>query len=100
MLLKSGIPAPNFELPDETGATHRLSDYRNKTVLLYFYPKDDTPATSGMIIRRTRKHLSSFWALAPILLNHMPNSRLSSTCHSRYWLMRGMRCANNMVCGG
>jgi len=43
MPLKIGIPAPKFELPDDTGKIHRLSDYRNKTVLLYFYPKDDTP---------------------------------------------------------
>lgn len=43
MPLKNGIPAPKFELPDETGKIHRLSDYRKKTVVLYFYPKDDTP---------------------------------------------------------
>ena len=43
MPLEKGIPAPAFELPDETGTVHRLSDYRGKKVLLYFYPKDDTP---------------------------------------------------------
>jgi peroxiredoxin Q/BCP len=35
--------APDFTLLDETGKPQRLSDYRGKTVLLYFYPKDDTP---------------------------------------------------------
>lgn len=35
--------APNFTLPDQTGANHTLSDYTGKWVLLYFYPKDDTP---------------------------------------------------------
>jgi peroxiredoxin Q/BCP len=43
MPISSGIPAPDFSLPDETSKTHRLSDYRGRTVVLYFYPKDDTP---------------------------------------------------------
>ena len=34
--------APNFSLPDQTGKIHKLSDYRGRWVLLYFYPKDDT----------------------------------------------------------
>ena len=34
--------APDFELPDETGQIHKLSDYKGKPVVLYFYPKDDT----------------------------------------------------------
>jgi peroxiredoxin Q/BCP len=43
MTLPAGSPAPDFELPDETGALRRLSDYRGSPVVLYFYPKDDTP---------------------------------------------------------
>ena len=35
--------APNFTLPDETGKTHSLSDYKHKWLVLYFYPKDETP---------------------------------------------------------
>ena len=35
--------APNFTLPDQDGKTRSLSDYRGRWVLLYFYPKDDTP---------------------------------------------------------
>ncbi len=38
-----GLLAPNFTLPDEKGNNHTLSDYRGKWVLVYFYPKDDTP---------------------------------------------------------
>lgn len=41
--LKEGDPAPDFELTDQSGNTHRLEDYRGQWVLLYFYPKDDTP---------------------------------------------------------
>ena len=39
----AGSPAPEFELPDQTGQLHSLEDYRNQWVVLYFYPKDDTP---------------------------------------------------------
>ncbi len=43
MPLKAGTIAPDFSLPDETGTERRLSEYRGKPVVLYFYPKDDTP---------------------------------------------------------
>ncbi len=43
MLLEPGMPAPDFALPDESGQVHRLSDYRGQVVVLYFYPKDNTP---------------------------------------------------------
>ncbi|MBI2086681.1 MAG: thioredoxin-dependent thiol peroxidase [Candidatus Zambryskibacteria bacterium] len=42
-LPKLNSKAPNFSLPDQDGKTHKLSDYKGKWVLLYFYPKDDTP---------------------------------------------------------
>ncbi len=38
-----GQPAPDFNLPDQEGKLHTLSDYRGKWLVLYFYPKDDTP---------------------------------------------------------
>jgi peroxiredoxin Q/BCP len=41
--LKPGDPAPGFELKDQFGNTVRLSDFRGSKVLLYFYPKADTP---------------------------------------------------------
>jgi peroxiredoxin Q/BCP len=40
--LKVGDPAPEFELNTDTGETVRLSDFRGRRVVLYFYPKDDT----------------------------------------------------------
>jgi len=43
MPLKENIPAPDFSLSDEAGIQRKLSDYRGKNVILYFYPKDDTP---------------------------------------------------------
>lgn len=38
-----GSPAPDFSLPDQNGSMHGLSDYRGNWLVLYFYPKDDTP---------------------------------------------------------
>lgn len=42
-MLEIGTVAPDFELPDQDGVTHKLSDYQGKKVILYFYPKDNTP---------------------------------------------------------
>ena len=41
--LTIGAPAPDFELSDQTGQLHSLEDYRDQWVVLYFYPKDETP---------------------------------------------------------
>ena len=38
-----GKPAPGFDLPDQNGVHHTLEEYRGKWLVLYFYPKDDTP---------------------------------------------------------
>lgn len=43
MPISFGIPAPDFELIDDMNQTRRLSDFRGQRVVLYFYPKDDTP---------------------------------------------------------
>ncbi len=42
-MLQTGITAPNFTLPDQDGTTHSLSGHKKEWILLYFYPKDDTP---------------------------------------------------------
>ena len=41
-MLEIGTKAPDFSLPDQNGVTHTLSEYRGQTVVLYFYPKDNT----------------------------------------------------------
>ena len=41
--LKVGAPAPDFELTSDQGTRVKLSNYRGKRVIVYFYPKDDTP---------------------------------------------------------
>jgi thioredoxin-dependent peroxiredoxin len=42
-ILKIGDPAPDFKLKDENGIYRSLSEFRGKKVVVYFYPKDDTP---------------------------------------------------------
>jgi peroxiredoxin Q/BCP len=42
-LVEPGRKAPAFALPDQDGKTHRLRDYAGRPLILYFYPKDDTP---------------------------------------------------------
>lgn len=42
-MLEIGTKAPEFELQDQNGDLHKLSDYLGKKVVLYFYPKDNTP---------------------------------------------------------
>ncbi len=48
--LKPGMPAPDFEALDDEGKPFRLSDLRGKKVILYFYPKDDTPGCTNEAI--------------------------------------------------
>lgn len=42
-MLEIGTKAPDFSLPDQNGTMHTLEEYRGKKVVLYFYPKDNTP---------------------------------------------------------
>lgn len=48
-MIAEGDNAPDFELPDQGGNAVRLADLRGRTVVLYFYPKADTPAYKAVI---------------------------------------------------
>ena len=58
--LQSGDPAPEFALPDQSGSTVRLEDFRGRTLLVYFYPKADTPGctTQSCAVRDAREDFS------------------------------------------
>ncbi len=45
-MLEVGTMAPAFSLPDQNGTIHTLNEYRGKRVILYFYPRDNTPGCS------------------------------------------------------
>lgn len=47
VIMELNKTAPNFELNDQSGQPHKLSDYIGKRVVLYFYPKDDTPGCTA-----------------------------------------------------
>ena len=47
MAVKIGDPAPDFTLPSQNGPSVSLKDFRGKAVVLYFYPKDDTPGCTA-----------------------------------------------------
>jgi thioredoxin-dependent peroxiredoxin len=46
-VIEEGKPAPDFELPSDEGESVRLSELRGKPVVLYFYPRDDTPGCTA-----------------------------------------------------
>lgn len=56
--------APEFTLPDSHGTAHSLSDFRGKWVIVYFYPKDDTPGCTveACSIRDARDELTALGA--------------------------------------
>ena len=75
-----GALAPDFTLPDHAGTTHTLSQYRGKPVVLYFYPKDDTP---GCTVEACsfRDALGSFADRDAVVLGVSPDSAAS---HQRF----------------
>ena len=64
---RTGSSAPDFTLPDQDGKEHSLAEYRGKWVLLYFYPKDDTP---GCTIEACtiRDQFKDFTAIGAVVL--------------------------------
>lgn len=61
MSVSEGDKAPDFELEGEGGETHRLADYAGKKLVLYFYPRDDTPGCTKEAIAFT-EHAGEFAA--------------------------------------
>ncbi|MGV3589027.1 MAG: thioredoxin-dependent thiol peroxidase [Adhaeribacter sp.] len=47
MKLNIGDEAPDFAIPDQDGIVHKLSDYQGRKLVIYFYPKDDTPGCTA-----------------------------------------------------
>ncbi|SEB37144.1 peroxiredoxin Q/BCP [Nitratireductor aquibiodomus] len=68
-----GSEAPDFSLPGDGGSEIRLSDFRGKTVVLFFYPKDDTSGCTAEAIDFTALK-PEFDALDTVLLGMSPDS--------------------------
>ena len=62
--MKPPYPAPDFTLPDVSGTIHSLAEYKGKWIVLYFYPKDDTPGctTEACSLRDARDTLAEMGA--------------------------------------
>jgi peroxiredoxin Q/BCP len=73
VILSEGQKAPDFSLSDQNGRTVKLSDFRGKKVLLYFYPKADTPGctTQSCAVRDARQDMKK---LAVEVLGLSPDS--------------------------
>ena len=73
MILREGKEAPDFELMDQEGKLHKLSDYKGKVVILYFYPKDDTPGCTVEACN-FRDNFGVFKAAGVVILGISPDS--------------------------
>ena len=73
MSLSAGDVAPNFTMLDDTGATVSLADLRGQRVVLYFYPKDDTPGCTTQACG-LRDGWSQVEALDVVLFGISPDS--------------------------
>ncbi len=73
MPLLQNSPAPDFSLEDENGTKHSLSDFKGKTVLLYFYPKDDTPGCTTEACN-FRDDYSSYESAGVVILGVSPDT--------------------------
>lgn len=76
----AGAPAPDFSLPDETGHVIRLSDLRGQPVVLYFYPKDDTPGCTKEACN-FRDGYAEYQAAGAVILGVSPDT---SRSHARF----------------
>ena len=75
-MVEEGKPAPEFELHSDTGESVRLSELRGKPVVLYFYPKDDTPGCTTQACG-IRDAYGEFERAGAVVLGVSPDSEKS-----------------------
>jgi peroxiredoxin Q/BCP len=79
-MVEEGRPAPDFELTTDAGESVKLSDYRGKPVVLYFYPKDDTPGCTTQACA-FRDSYSAFQERGAVVLGVSPDE---ATSHAKF----------------
>jgi peroxiredoxin Q/BCP len=72
-MIEPGTTAPDFELPDQNGAPVRLADLRGRRVVLYFYPKADTPGCTTQACS-VRDHSADYEAANAVVLGVSPDA--------------------------
>ena len=75
-MVEEGKPAPDFELKSDSGETVRLSDFRGKPVVVYFYPKDDTPGCTAQACG-IRDNFDAFGKRGAVVLGISPDDESS-----------------------
>ena len=75
-MVEEGKPAPDFELKSDSGESVKLSDLRGKQVVLYFYPKDDTPGCTTQA-RGIRDAYGEFEQAGAVVLGVSPDNEAS-----------------------
>ena len=71
-MIEPGQPAPDFELPDQDGNPVRLSELRGRPVVLYFYPKADTPGCTTQACG-VRDHFADYSSEGAVVLGVSPD---------------------------
>jgi thioredoxin-dependent peroxiredoxin len=71
-MIKEGQPAPDFELPDQSGEPVRLSSFRGRRVVLYFYPKANTPGCTTQACG-VRDHELDYESAGAVVLGVSPD---------------------------
>jgi thioredoxin-dependent peroxiredoxin len=71
-MIETGAPAPHFTLPDQDGNPVNLADYAGKTVVLYFYPKADTPGCTVQACG-VRDHLPNYAEAGAVVIGISPD---------------------------
>jgi peroxiredoxin Q/BCP len=71
-MIKEGQAAPDFELPDQTGQPVKLSSFRGRRVVLYFYPKANTPGCTTQACG-VRDHEPDYRAAGAVVLGVSPD---------------------------
>jgi thioredoxin-dependent peroxiredoxin len=79
-MVEEGAPAPDFELATDAGERVKLTDFRGKPVVLYFYPKDDTPGCTAQACE-LRDEYSLFRQRGAVVLGVSPDDEAS---HARF----------------
>lgn len=75
-MIDEGAEAPDFELTSDDGSTVRLSDLRGKPVVLYFYPRDDTPGCTAQALG-IRDNYEAFDERGAVVLGISPDDEAS-----------------------
>jgi thioredoxin-dependent peroxiredoxin len=71
-VIEQGQQAPDFELPDQDGRTVKLSDFRGQPVVVYFYPKADTPGCTTQACG-VRDHRADYAKVGSVVLGISPD---------------------------